>query len=122
VSHSKSDVAFSFFKDTLHVPGEELEQLRASDLWPPIADDARASLGDLRAIGRYDFRPERFQRLEFPLLLQVGSKSPRHLYVTDALAASLPHARIETLNGQAHEGMTTAPEMYAAAVIRFLLS
>jgi hypothetical protein len=37
------------------------------------------------------------------------------------LAAVLPDSRIETLPGQAHEGMTTAPEMYAAAICKFLL-
>ena len=38
-----------------------------------------------------------------------------------ALAAVLPDVRVETLPGQAHEGMTTAPGMYAEAVTRFLL-
>jgi hypothetical protein len=42
------------------------------------------------------------------------------LYVTDDLAWVLPDATIGTLEGQAHEGMTTAPDQYAAAVIRFL--
>lgn len=44
------------------------------------------------------------------------------MLVTDALAAVLPDARIDTLAGQAHEGMTTAPELYAEATIRFLLA
>jgi pimeloyl-ACP methyl ester carboxylesterase len=116
------DFAFSFFRDSLLVPEADLHQLRGTDLWPPIINDANASLGDLRALARYDFKPERFQRLTCPVLLQTGSESPGSLYVTDALAACLPGARIETLPGQAHEGMTTAPEMYAASVIRFLES
>jgi pimeloyl-ACP methyl ester carboxylesterase len=115
------DFAFSFFKDALHVPVADLEQLRATDLWPPIVSDAKASLGDLRAISRYDFKPEGFKGIDCPVLLQIGSESPRDLYATDALASSLPDARIDVLSGQAHEGMTTAPEMYAAAVTRFLL-
>jgi hypothetical protein len=56
------------------------------------------------------------------VLLQIGTESPRDLYVTDALAAVLPNVRIQELPGQAHEGMTTAPQMYAEAVSRFLLS
>ncbi len=44
------------------------------------------------------------------------------LYVTDALARALPDVRIEPLRGQAREAMTTAPELYAEAVSRFLLS
>jgi pimeloyl-ACP methyl ester carboxylesterase len=55
-----------------------------------------------------------------PVLLQTGSESPRHLHVTDALAAVLSDARVGILDGQAHEGMTTAPEQYAAAILRFL--
>jgi pimeloyl-ACP methyl ester carboxylesterase len=111
----------SFFRDMLRVPAEELDALRATEQWTPIVADARASLGDLRALARYDFRPERFQELRVPSLLQIGTESPRALYVTDALAAVLPDVRIGELAGQAHEGMTTAPEMYAKAVTRFLL-
>ena len=80
--------------------------------------DAQASLGDMRALISYVFQPERFQRLGCPLLLQIGSKSPRELYLTDALAPFLTDARIESFEGQAHEAMTTAPEMYAESVFR----
>ncbi len=69
----------------------------------------------------YSFDPEAFRSLAMPVLLQVGTESPRDLYVTDALAAVLPDVRIEALEGQAHEAMTMAPEMYANAVIGFLL-
>jgi pimeloyl-ACP methyl ester carboxylesterase len=113
--------AVTFFRDSLFVPVEELNELQATELWPPIIADAEASLGDLRALSRYDFNAERFRDLRVPVMLQIGTESPRDLYVTDALAAVLPDARIEELHGQAHEGMTTAPGMYAEAVSRFLL-
>jgi len=114
--------AVTFFRDRLSVPVEELNQLRVTALWPPIIADAPASLGDLRALSRYDFKAERFRELRVPVMLQIGTESPRDLYVTDALAAVLPDVRIQELPGQAHEGMTTAPQMYAEAVSRFLLS
>jgi pimeloyl-ACP methyl ester carboxylesterase len=112
--------AFAFFRDALAVPVKELNALRASELWPPIVADAKASLGDMRALNRYRFEAERFRGLQMPVLLQTGSESPREFYVTDALAAVLADVRVETLDGQAHEGMTTAPEQYAAAVSQFL--
>lgn len=115
------DFAVTFFRDGLLVPAGELDELRATGLWPPIVADAEATLGDLRALSRYDFQAERFRGLRVPVLLQVGTESPRDLYVTDALAAALHQVRVEELPGQAHEGMTTAPEMYAEAVSRFLL-
>ena len=114
--------ARTFFRDILYVPVEELDELRATDLWPPIIADAEASLGDIRALSRYDFEADRFRELRVPVLLQIGTKSTRDLYITDALAAVLPDVRIEELPGQAHEGMTTAPELYAEAVSRFLLA
>jgi pimeloyl-ACP methyl ester carboxylesterase len=114
--------AFAFFANALHVPTEELEAVRSSDLWLPIVADAPATLGDLRALSAHRFDLRRFAELDIPVMLQVGSESPRDLYVTDALAAILPDVSIDTLAGQAHEGMTTAPELYAQATMRFLLA
>lgn len=115
------ELATAFFREGLSVPAEDLAALRGSDLWPPIVGDAKATLDDLRALVRHDFDPARFRTFRSPVLLQVGEHSPREPYVTDALAAVFPDARIEILEGQAHEGMTTAPDTYAAAVRRFLL-
>ncbi|MGA9580218.1 MAG: alpha/beta fold hydrolase [Terrimicrobiaceae bacterium] len=114
--------AVAFFRERLFVPAEELDELRATELWVPIIADAAASLGDLRALTGYEFAAERFRELRVPVMLQIGARSPRDLYVTDALAAVLPDVRIQELPGQAHEGMTTAPKMYAETVSRFLLS
>jgi pimeloyl-ACP methyl ester carboxylesterase len=115
------ELAFTFFRDALHVPVHELEAVRASELWAPIVADAPASIHDITALTKYDFDAARFRDLDMQVLLQTGSESPRDLYVTDALAAALPHASIGVLAGQAHEGMTTAPDMYLEAVRLFLL-
>lgn len=112
--------ATMFLADVLAVPPEVLEALRGTEDWEAIVADAPASLGDLRAISRYVFDPERYSVLMMPVLLQVGSESPPELYVTDALATVLPKVSIGELDGQAHEGMTTAPEQYASAIRRFL--
>jgi pimeloyl-ACP methyl ester carboxylesterase len=113
--------AVTFFRDQLLVPAGELAALRATPLWPPIVADAGPSLGDLRALSRYDFRVERFRGLRVPVTLQVGTESPPDLYATAALAAVLPDVRVQELAGQAHEGMTTAPGLYTEAVSRALL-
>jgi pimeloyl-ACP methyl ester carboxylesterase len=115
------EFSFTFFRDMLRVPVSELAALRKTRLWPPIIADARASLGDIRAIMAHRFEPAHYRHLAVPTLLQTGSDSPRELYVTDALAAALPDAHIQVLHGQAHEGMTTAPDLYASAVTEFFL-
>ena len=76
------------------MPVPELEALRATELWPPIVADAPASLGDLRALRAHPFDPGPYRGLPMPVCLQVGSESQHDLYVTDALAAVLPHAQL----------------------------
>ena len=114
------DFAATFFHDGLAVPTKDLDEVRGSELWAPIIDDAPASFRDLQALAGYDFKVERFRDLRVPVMLQIGTESARHLYATDALAATLPDVCIQLLPGQAHEGMTTAPQMYAGSVFRFL--
>ena len=77
----------------LEVPDDVLSDQRGSPDWPSIVADAPASLGDLRAVARYAFIPERFQTLTMPVLLQIGSESPADFYVTDALATCFPTSR-----------------------------
>ena len=113
--------SFAFFRDTIGVPLPELEALRGSELWPPIVNDAPASWGDIRALRAHTFDAGDYRGLRMPVCLQVGSESRHDLYVTDELAAALPQAHLTILHGQAHEGMTTAPRMYAEAVTTFLL-
>lgn len=115
-------LAMAFFHEELKVSREVIEDLRASGVWSAIVADAEASMADIRAICRYAFDPVRFSDLRIPVLLQIGTESPRELFATDALAAVLPEARVEELPGQAHEAMQTAPELYAGSVTRFLLS
>lgn len=115
-------LAASFFGDTLQVPSADLATLRAGGLWPPIVADAPASLRDLRALSRHTIESEALRQLRMPVLLQVGSESPRDFYLTDALIAALADARVDELKNQAHEGMTTAPALYAESVRRFLVS
>ena len=109
----------TFLIGGLRVPREDVTALRASPDWAPWIADAKATLADLRALARHRFAPEQFRALSTPVLLLVGSESSRELYATDALAANLPDARIVPLEGQAHEGMTTAPELFVETVVRF---
>lgn len=110
----------TFMRDGLEVPAAEVAEIKASPFWHVWTADAPATLGDLRALATYAFDPERFRTLAMPVVFLVGSESPRALYATDALAAVLPQARVVTLEGQAHEGMTNAPEQFVATLDRIL--
>lgn len=113
-------MAWTFFSEVLEVPLADLTAYRESDDWDGVLADAPATLGDLSALSRHSFDLARCAEVTMPVLLQTGSESPPHLWMTDLLARHLPAARVEVLDGQAHEGMTTGPEQYARSVIRFL--
>ncbi|MCX5192541.1 alpha/beta hydrolase [Streptomyces sp. NBC_00249] len=60
-------------------------------------------------------------RCPAPVLLSGGGLSPAWLgAVLDRLAASLPHARRQTLEGAGHIPHMTHPQQYVAALKRFL--
>jgi len=111
----------TFMGEVLQVPADEVARIKATPFWRVWTADAEASLHDLRALSRHRFDAERYRSLRMPVQLLIGTASPRRIYVTDALAAVLPDVRITDLEGQAHEGMTTAPDQFVAAISTFLL-
>ncbi len=110
----------TFFREGLGLPADELAQMQAGAAWESIVADAPATLEDLRALAESRFDPAACRALHMPVLLQVGTQSPRHLFITDALAGVLAQGRIAALEGQGHEGMHTAPEQYVQSLLDFL--
>ena len=111
----------TFMHDVLQVPSADVETIKTTPFWRVWTVDAEATLNDLRALSRHRFEAARYRSFTRPVQLLIGTESPREIYVTDALAAVLPDARITELDGQAHEGMTTAPAQFVEAISRFLL-
>jgi pimeloyl-ACP methyl ester carboxylesterase len=107
--------------DVVEIPAQVADALHASPFWPLMIADAPATLCDARALGRYEFDPARFAVLTMPVLLLVGSESPRDNYVTDALAGVLANNQIAELQGQAHIAHAMAPQMFVEVVSTFLL-
>jgi pimeloyl-ACP methyl ester carboxylesterase len=114
-------VVQTFMLDALQVPPGEVEMIRSTPFWNVWTSDAKATVNDLRAIVKHEFDVKRFRSLDVPVLLLIGTESPRDNYLTDTLNAVLPNATIVALEGQAHEGMTTAPEQFVDAISKFLL-
>lgn len=75
--------------------------MHATEPWNEIIADAEASLGGIQALRKYQFDPEKFRHLQMPVMLQIGTESPREPYVTDTLAQILPDVLVETLPGRA---------------------
>jgi len=109
------------FMGILQVSPEEIAEIKATPFWGVWTQDAKATLNDLRALTKHDFDAERLRTLSIPVLLIIGSESPREIYLTDTLNAVLQDKRITTLEGTAHEGMTMVPDQFVAKISEFLL-
>lgn len=78
-------------------------------------------LDDNDAIDALGVRLAAYARLDMPILLLGGDKSPRHLAERlDALERTLPHARRLLMHGQGHTAERRAPDRVAKAIATFI--
>jgi pimeloyl-ACP methyl ester carboxylesterase len=97
--------------------------MRASDAWavrllvavnPRMRALAPRQIGDLDGLGP---RLEVYARIDVPVVLLGGDRSPAHLgEALDALAAALPHARKVILPGRDHMAHMKAPGEVARVI------
>lgn len=78
-------------------------------------------LDDNDALDQIGVRLAAYARLDLPILLLGGDKSPRHLAERlDALERVLPQSRRLLLHGQGHNAERGAPRRVAAAIATFI--
>jgi pimeloyl-ACP methyl ester carboxylesterase len=114
------ELATTFVRDVLQVPGELIGALKQSPIWPGFCGEAQASMYDFRAMRHYAFDPGVFGSLKAPLLLMTGSQSPRDTYVTDALLLAVPTATEAPLEDQQHGAILTAPKLFVDTMLSFI--
>lgn len=110
-----------FFRESVLMPEPELEQMRASPVWPVRLAAAHTLPRELAAISAFAPEADWFTAVKAPTLLLLGGDSPqREVQTTERLRALLPDTRVEILPGQQHVATLTAPGLVAQAVLRFL--
>lgn len=111
------------FREVVRMPEHELEEYRQSPLWADRLPLAATIPREMAAELAYRFDAARFAHLEMPALLLQGGDSPDVLRQATALVhTALPNSRIVIMPGQQHIAYRTAPELFAAAVLRFLFT
>jgi pimeloyl-ACP methyl ester carboxylesterase len=112
----------AMFRELVQMSEHDIAALRSLPSWNVRVASAHTIARETSAEEQYKFIPERFAKLNTPTLLLLGGKSPPFLKdVTQMLHGALPHSRIAVMVGQQHIAMNTAPELFAAEVLRFLL-
>ena len=111
----------TFLREVLHMPSREISRLRRSSGWQVRLDAAVTLPREVQIATNYRFRPERFARVDFPIMFLYGDCSPAYLQEgTYIAAAALAGSRVQVLPGQGHGAMTFAPKMFLEKVLPFL--
>jgi pimeloyl-ACP methyl ester carboxylesterase len=104
-----------------HLPEAAIMEMQSSRAWGRLCALAPTWIRELEVIDALSSGVERYRALSCPVLLLEGSDSPEHPLKNAARAlAALPNFHLETLEGQGHVGMRSAPEAVAALIERFL--
>lgn len=108
-----------FYREIVNTSEEELLAVKALPTWPTRVATVHTSIRELRAGAIID--PERAAKVTLPVMLLVGGDTPDALrHDPETVAAALPDARIEVLDGQQHIAHRYVPEVFAQHVLAFL--
>jgi pimeloyl-ACP methyl ester carboxylesterase len=122
IGEDRRDEAVTLFlTESVGVPAEMVQGMRASDTWGWLVGLARTLPYDLTLCGPGNALPaDRLAKIEVPTLAIGGSLSPPWLPAgARAVAAAIPGARYETLEGQDH-GVLNQPEALRPLLLDFL--
>jgi pimeloyl-ACP methyl ester carboxylesterase len=88
---------------------------------PSMRDRVERQLDDAEAIDQLGVRLDAYAKIELPILLLGGDKSPRHLGERlDALQAVLPRARRLVMHGAGHRAEDSSPHRVARAIAKHI--
>lgn len=109
-----------FYQTALRAPAAEIEALRNLPNWPARVDLAHTLPREIRSVRAYQFDAPRFAKLTTPVQLLLGTDSPPHFGAAIRLLQdTLPRAVRVDLQGQQHQAINTAPDLFADAVLGF---
>ncbi len=96
------------------MPPAAINGLLQSGYGQILMRNARSFPAELESYAAYEFDVERFRSFALPTLFLLGSYSPPfNSIVTEQLQAVLPHHKMALLEGQEHNAMASAPELFA---------
>jgi pimeloyl-ACP methyl ester carboxylesterase len=107
--------------DILEMTTDEIDELRASPLWPVRLAAAPTIPRECHAEEDWVYEPGQFDGINAPTLMLAGSDSvPTVVEATTRAAAAIPNARIHVLEGHGHFAHKTDPAMVTGLVRAFI--
>ena len=124
LSEGENEQALLLFLETLlEMSSDEIDLARSTPYWQVMVNAAPTLPRELKGGAEYKFESARFKDLDIPILLLSGIDSPILLKeATNMLENSLANTKVTILEGQAHDAIRTAPDLFNEKVLKFLQS
>jgi pimeloyl-ACP methyl ester carboxylesterase len=120
-SHRYDEALAVFMREEAGLPEDQIAAARSSPDWQGWAALMPTMVREWNEIIRFAPSVDRYRNLSVPTLLLTGSETEHHpSFATRALQGAMPDARTSVLEGQGHEGNSTAPDLVAREVSKFL--
>lgn len=117
------NVVVTHMRQGWHASEKEIAVLRASPGWGTRVAEATRIPREVRMVGNYRPDERLLSTFDVPTLLLLGTATAAHLRsATEFLVATLPNARVATLEGEGHFATRTAPELFVREILAFLSS
>jgi pimeloyl-ACP methyl ester carboxylesterase len=113
----RGDAVEYFMSRVVGLPPEFVAQSRNAPFWAGQEAIAHTLAYDARIMGDYSLPAERAASVKAPTLVIAGTGIPWMRQSAEALAAAIPKARVQILEGQGHD---VDPAVIAEAVRAFL--
>src|SRR5215470_1181192 len=122
VRSNQNDAALEMFlREIVKLPEARIASARKDPSWTSRAKSIGVQVRELRAVNAYKFSREKFEKLRTPTLLVIGSETAEHHRIAiDALGRIFPNRTLVVLQGQGHDGVRSAPGLFAESVLKFL--
>jgi pimeloyl-ACP methyl ester carboxylesterase len=112
----------AFLRGVLHLEEATIDAMRSQPSWPGRIEGARRVVRELDGYSLRELDPAMGGAIRVPTLLIVGAATTDPaLADVDAVAASIPGARVAIMPDEGHIADVLAPEVYASHLIPFLL-
>jgi pimeloyl-ACP methyl ester carboxylesterase len=108
------------YRELVGLSAQEIAAMKGQPSWPARIAAAHTIPREERAFLATRFDPDAAAAIAVPTLLLVGTETRQWNTQAETVAAALPNARIEVLQGQGHVADLFAPEMVAERLLEFL--
>lgn len=117
-AHDNEEIVRLFLREQIGAPQEVFEGFKASPIWPIVLQIAPTLPRESREVNTHRLSGERLAACRIPTVMLLGSETQGFLREgVEWACRTIPGCRIIALEGEGHNAMTSAPQLFVEKVL-----